>query len=345
MKAWRIYGPLDMRLEETETPVPKENEALIKVTHRGVCGTDIELYDGRMPYIRQGLTKLPIVPGHEWSGVVVEVGKSVTSFKPGDRVVADISLGCGKCRFCLRGMYHICENRMEIGVIGHNGAFAELIVVPEKHIYHIPEGVPLKQAAFTEPAATCLNAIRRTGIEMGDRVVVFGDGVIGFFAAEIALIDGASRVILVARKSEHKKIAESLGLNLLNNKETDIYKEIPKIFGGHLADVTVEATGNPEVLNDAIYLARPGGRISALSITGAEKISVDIDYLVTRDQIMVGSLASPNSFQQTLDLMAAGRIQTDALLSREFPFDEALEAFEYVRLRKGPRIKVQVTGP
>ncbi len=342
MKAYRIHGPLDMCLEDVPTPEIGDNQVLVQVAAIGVCATDIELYDGRMPYIRQGLTKLPLTPGHEWSGRVAKVGPNVNRLRPGDPVVGDISLGCGKCVNCLRGAYHLCADRTELGVIGEHGAFAEYLRTEAKNVYGIPAGLSLEEAAFAEPAATCVNAMARTRVNPGDNVVVFGDGVIGFLSAQAALVLGASRVVLVARKSEHAKVAEDLGLTLVDATKVAVLKEIPRLLGG-LPEVVCECTGNPAVLDTAIHLTAPGGRINALSITGKELIPTDIDYVVTRDITLVGSLASPNAFPPTLRLLAAGRIKVKPLVSRVFPFAKTVEAFDYVRLRQGPRIKVLVT--
>jgi L-iditol 2-dehydrogenase len=343
MRALRIHGPLDMRIEDVPVPSLEDDQVLVRVQAVGICATDIELYDGRMPYIRQGLTRLPLTPGHEWSGTVERIGASVTNVKPGDAVVGDISQGCGQCRNCLRGAYHLCDRRAELGVINEDGAFAQYLRSRARHLYPIPDGLSYEQAAFAEPAATCVNALRRTGVNASDRAVVFGDGVIGFLAAQVCRCMGATAVVLVARKSEHAGVAKSLGISLVDCTKVDIMTEVPRILGG-LPDVVSECTGNPAVLNDAIHLAAPGGRVNVLSITGSPRVEVDIDSLVTRDITLVGSLASPNSFPAALRLLATGAVDVRPLISKTFPFDRAVEAFDYVRLRQGPRIKVMV-GP
>ena len=210
-------------------------------------------------------------------------------------------------------------------------------------MYPVPQGVSCEEAAFAEPLATCLNALRRTGVNPGDRTVVFGDGVIGFLTAQLAQCMGASAVLLIARKSEHSAVADTLGISLVDCTKVDILSEVPRLLGG-LPEVVSECTGNPAVLNDALHLTAPGGRVNALSITGAGTVPLDVDYLVTRDILMVGSLASPNSFVPALRLLASGAVKVRPLISKTFPFDRSVEAFEYVRLRRGPRIKVLVTG-
>jgi threonine dehydrogenase-like Zn-dependent dehydrogenase len=316
---------------------------LVRTAAVGICATDLELFDGRMPYIRQGLTRLPLTPGHEWSGIVEEAGTNVDNVRPGDAVVGDISLGCGQCGPCLRGAYHLCERRTELGVIGEDGAFAQFLRTRARHVYPVPAGLSLEEAAFAEPAATCLNGLRRTGVGPGDRAAVFGDGVIGFLTAQMCRCMGASDVVLIARSMDHAPVADALGLTLVDSSKVDIQAEVPRILGGR-PEVVSECTGSPEALNDAIHLTAPGGRLNVLSITGSPSLTADIDYLVTRDLTMVGSLASPNAFAPALRLMASGALKVKPLISRIFPFGEAVQAFEFVRLRRAPRIKVLVVA-
>jgi L-iditol 2-dehydrogenase len=341
MKALRIHGPLDMRIEDIAVPRLEDDHVLVRVQCVGICATDIELYDGRMPYIRQGLTRLPLTPGHEWAGTVERIGARVSGMQPGDAVVGDISQGCGQCRNCLRGAYHLCDRRSELGVINEDGAFAQFLRCRARHTYHVPQGLSHELAAFAEPTATCVNALQRTGVKAGDRAVVFGDGVIGFLSAQVSRCMGATTVVLVARKSAHAGVAEALGIHLVDCTKVDIMKEVPRILGG-LPEVVSECTGNPDVLNDAILLAAPGGRVNALSITGAARVALDVDSLVTRDIVLVGSLASPNAFPAALRLLASGAVDVRPLISKSFPFDRVVEAFDYVRARQGPRIKVLV---
>jgi len=343
MKSYRIFGPLDMRLEEVDIPPINDNEVLIKVACSGICTTDRELYDGTMPYFEQGLSKRPMTAGHEWSGFVAEVGKDVQNVKPGDLVVGDISIGCGRCTNCLKGLYHLCDNRTELGVIRYDGSFAEYLKTEGKNVYKVPEGVSAREAALVEPLATVLNAVRRTGINPGDNVIVFGDGPIGLLNAQLANHCGASQVIVIGLKDVHKGKIEKWGLKFINSSKVNLEEEIIGIFGNK-ADIVFEDTGNAAAFDTAVQSVKPGGKICALSITGVPKIPVDMDYIVTRDITVVGVLASPNSFIPALNMMASNKIDVAGCISHEYPFEETVEAFEYVRNPTGERIKVVVKG-
>ena len=344
MLAYRIYGPLDMQLEEISTPNIEENEVLIKILAAGICMTDIELYDGSMPYIEQGLTKLPMIPGHEWSGKIVEAGSKVKNLAVGDIVVGDISIGCGQCLNCLKGIYHLCDDRAEIGVINHDGSFAEYLCSPAKNVYKVPEGISPNEAALIEPAATALNAVKRVGIEPGEAVIVFGDGPIGLLCGQMANIWGASKVVIVSIKSDYRQLVENQNMVLIDSSKQNLHSEITAVLDDK-ADVVIEVTGNPSAFAEAILAVKPGGRICAGSITGSPAFPVDMDYITTRDITVFGVLASPNAFVPTLKLMSAGKLDVNPLITKIFPFDRTVDAFEYVRLNQESRIKVLVVNP
>ncbi len=344
MKAFRIHGPSDMRLEEMQMPEILAHEVLVKVEVAGICTTDIELYDGSMPYYEQGLSTRPLTPGHEWSGRVEKIGSSVTNVAVGDLVVGDISIGCSACINCLKGNYHLCDNRTELGVIKYDGCFAEYLKTEAKNLYKVPDGVSAKQAALAEPLATALYATRRTGIEPGDNVLVFGDGAIGLLNAQLANACGAAKVAVVARKGIHRKKIEDWGMYLINTSEVDLEEEMLRLFS-EKADVVFEDTGNAAVFENAVMSVKPGGKICALSITGKGKIPVDMDYIVTRDINVVGVLASPNSFKPALNMMVGGKIDVESCISHEYSFEQTVEAFEFVKNSSGKdRIKVLVHG-
>lgn len=345
MKAFRVVEPLKIEEQEMDIPKLKPYEVLIKVVATGICTTDVELYDGSMSYYRTGLSKMPLTPGHEWSGTIAEMGDEVEGFQIGDLVVGDISIGCGKCKNCKKGLYHLCSNRTELGVIRYDGSMAEYLKTDGKNIYKVPDGVSAEQAALVEPLATVLYATRKTGIEPGDNVVVFGDGPIGLLNAQLASCCGAAKVAVVARKEIHReKIEKKFGLKMFNSKDGDVIEPIRAWFGDY-ADVVFEDTGNPDVVNTAVKMTAPGGRLCALSLTGKERIPFELEYVTSRDITVYGSLASPNSFAPALDMIAAGKIDVDSCISHRYAFQQTPEALEFARTSHGTdRLKVLIVS-
>ena len=177
MKAIRFMKPETIEYSEVPMPALGDGEVLAEIAYAGFCATDIELLTGEMVHIKNGNTTYPIIPGHEWSGTIVQTGKDVRGFRPGDRITSDVSLGCGKCDFCRRGHYNLCPNREVVGSYrNRQGVFAQYVAVPERHVYRIPEGLSLEEAALAEPAATAAYAVAKARIPAGAQVLVIGDG-------------------------------------------------------------------------------------------------------------------------------------------------------------------------
>jgi L-iditol 2-dehydrogenase len=343
MHSFRIVAPLKVEDQLIDIPQIEPHEVLVKVLATGICTTDVELYDGSMSYYRDGLSKMPLTAGHEWAGTIAEIGSDVKGFKVGDLVVGDISIGCGKCKNCKKGIYHLCSDRTELGVIRYDGSMAEYLKTEGKNVYKVPEGITPDIAALCEPLATVLYAVRRTGIEPGDNVVVFGDGPIGLLNAQLANCCGAAKVAVVARKELHRELVENKwGMRLFNSAKCDVIEAIREYFGDY-ADATFEDTGNPEVINTAIRMTAPGGRLCALSLTGKDTVPFKLEYVTSRDITVYGVLASPNSFEPALNMMASGKIDLDPIISHRFPFEKTPEALEFARTSHGQgRIKVMI---
>ncbi|HML38281.1 MAG TPA: alcohol dehydrogenase catalytic domain-containing protein [Bacillota bacterium] len=343
MQSFRIVAPLKVEKQEIDIPRLEPHEVLIKVIATGICTTDVELYDGSMSYYRDGLSKMPITAGHEWSGTIAELGSAVKGFEVGNLVVGDISIGCGKCKNCKKGNYHLCSDRTELGVIRYDGSMAEYLKTDGKNIYKVPDGVSAEQAALVEPLATVLYAVHRTGIEPGDNVVVFGDGPIGLLNAQLANYCGAGKVAIVARKELHRElIEENWGLKLVNIKEEDLHRSLLDYFGDY-PDAVFEDTGNPDVINIAAKITAPGGKLCALSLTGKDTVPFCLEYITSRDITLYGTLASPNSFGPALNMMASGKIDVESCISHRFSFEQTPEALEFARTSHGQgRIKVLI---
>jgi len=341
MLAAVLTAPYKIEMKEVPVPELEADEVLVEVLACGICTTDIELYDGSQPYLHNGISAFPIIMGHEWCGKVAAMGKAVKGFAMDEKVVGDVSIGCGKCYNCMQGKYHLCDNRREIGVIHYDGAFARYLKVPYKNLYHVGESVSPLTAMFVEPAATSCRAVMKTGIKFGDRVLVFGDGAIGIFAAQAALASGASHVGIVGINNLHKELFHSWGIDFINSTEIPVAEAVEKLWGVSKVDVTFECTGNVDVGNDAIHMTASGGKVCPISFSG-RMASIDVDDVVCRDLTMVGTVASPNAFVPTMRMMEVGKIHVDGMLTAKYTLEQTPEAFDFVKQKKGPRIKVGI---
>lgn len=332
MKAARIFGEKDIRYVEKEKPAIGPEELLVEVKAVGVCGSDVELYEGDHPYLERGLTTLPITPGHEWSGKIVETGEGVEDFSPGDRVTGDVTLACGDCEYCMNGRYNLCPNRIVVGSYRNKeGAFADYIKMPQRHLYKIPDGVSYREAALTEPAATCVYGVKRTDIEFGNSVLVVGDGTIGQFALQSAAAGGAGKVIMSGSYDQKLGVAADLyDAETINRHKHDVVDRVKELTDGKGVDVVLEASGNDKGLDQGLEALKPGGKICLLSIYPQEDLTVDINSVVFKDADLYGVLGSPNSFSSTLRMMAKDELKPEELISHTVALEDAKKAFDFV---------------
>lgn len=342
MKAARLTGPKRIEYLDVPQPACAEDEVLIQVKCVGVCGTDVEMYNGTMAYFKMGWTRYPITLGHEWSGVIVERGRAVTDLAVGDRVTGDVTIGCGRCDNCMRGLYNICLSKIEVGLCrGKDGAYAEYLTMPARHVYRIPEAVGFEEAALTEPAATVVKAIRKAQFEPGAICVIQGDGPIGLLAVQAANACGAGLVILSGTIDQKLAVGRQTGADItVNVTHQDLATVVAQATDGVGADFVMEASGNPEAFKQAAQITRMGGTISVVGLYETPIHDCDMGDIVVRDLNLITSVASQNSFKQTLRLMSKGKIDARPLISHRFPLAEAEKAFDVQIHHPAQRCKI-----
>lgn len=342
MKAIHFVEPEKIRVVDMPMPEMKDDEVIAKVSWAGICGTDLDLLTGNMIHIKNGMTKYPITPGHEWSGTIVKVGPAVRNFKVGDRVTADVSLGCGKCEFCRKGKYNLCPDREVIGSYrNRQGAFAEYIAAPERHLYHIPDGVSDEEAAMVEPAGTAAYAVRRARIEMGSSVMVIGDGPIGQIAAQLAKVNGAAKVIMAGSWDQKLEIARQNGIDeVINYHREDIAERAIALTGGKGPDIVIESSGNQNAFQSAIKAVRPSGRVVLISWYADAEVPAPLNGIIVKDLDIVCCLASPNTFDAVLNYMGSGQLNVKPLITHKVPLEKCEDMIKMIREKKECRIKI-----
>ena len=314
---------------------------LAEIAYAGFCATDIELLTGEMVHIKNGNTTYPIIPGHEWSGTIVQVGEGVRGLAVGDRITSDVSLGCGECDECRKGHYNLCPNREVIGSYrNRQGVFAQYVAVPQRHVYKIPDGLSMEEAALAEPAATAAYAVSKARIPAGAEVLVIGDGPIGQLAAQLANIQGASKVILAGSWDEKLEIAKACGIaQTINYHHEDVAARAKELTDGG-PEIVIETSGSNSALTSAVQALKPTGRIVAVSWYNGAMVGVPMNTLIVKDAELVGSLASPNSFGPVLRYMAEGKLKVKPLITHVRPLEELESVVKMVRAKKEMRIKI-----
>ena len=340
MKAIRYHGPKDMRLEELPRPQLGCDDVLIRVRAAGLCGTDLEIYDGVMFYFTSGMSYTPITPGHEWAGEVVELGENVTEFQVGDRVTGECSVGCLKCSYCVRGWYNQCPNRTETGILNREGGFAEYIAFP-KYFLHKCNAMEFDEAAFIEPTGVALYATKLAQTCPADYVAVMGPGPIGLFMVQTAKAYGARNVILVGTRDDRLEIGRQLGADVtVNVRSEDLITKVQDATDGHMVDVVLEAVGKPAVWDDIASITAPRARIAMTGLFAGQKCAVDFDPLVINNITICGALGGPSCWAEAIDLHERGAITAKPLITHRLPLASFVEGIEIMRNRTDNAIKV-----
>lgn len=330
--------------KEVDEPRIEDNEVLIKVKYCGICGTDIALYRGDMPYMTIGMQNYPLIPGHEWSGEVVKTGPGVKNLKKGDRVTGDVTIGCTKCRNCMEGRFNLCPNRYEVGCYrNRQGGMAEYIAMPERHTYKFSENIDFMGGAIVEPLATAVHGLARKKIGYDENILITGTGLIGILAAQVAQLNKSSRVILSGRTRSKLDAARESGVeNIINIRENDIKQELKKMGLLDDIDFCVECSGNINALKQCIELVKAGGDISIIGFYENFTEVVNFDDISIKNLEIHGVLASPNFFRPTLNLLEKNLINYKPLISKVFELGEINQAIDYVTDKDNESIKVML---
>ena len=323
MKAIQFYAPEDIRYEEVPIQEPKKGEVLVKIMAALTCGTDVKTFRRGHPVL---IKSVPSGFGHEFSGIVEKLGEGVTNFKIGDRVVAANSAPCGKCFFCKKGQYNLCENLQFL-----NGAYAEYITVParivEKNMIKIPDDLSFEEAAFTEPLANVVHGAERTDIKAGQSVGIIGIGPIGLMFAKYAKLKGA-RVIVGGRNEIKLRLAkEFAGVDeVVDLKNTENFEEVFRNFSDEKRglDVAIECVGLPEMWEKTFSLVRAGGTVHFF---GGCKKGSEIKLPTTKmhyGDIKILSVFhhTPEYVRKALDLIATHKMDVKKLITKEISLDK-----------------------
>ncbi len=340
MKAAMLYGVRDLRVENIEVPKISAGEVLVKVKAATTCGTDLKIL--QRGYVER-VIKLPTVFGHEWAGDVEEVGSGLSWPRKGMRVRAGNSAPCLHCSMCQKGRYNLCENMIWLW-----GAYAEYIRIPARtvlvNMQEVPEHVSYEEAAIAEPLACVLHGEEAANVGLGETVIIIGAGPIGLLHLLTARKRGAGKVILIDLVEERLKFAEKLGADeTINASKVDAYARIQDVTAGYGADVVIEAIGSPATWEQAIKLARKGGRVLEFggSPPGTE-VRISTERLHYDELTIVGAFhATPLHFKNALNLVSSRTIDVRPLVTRSMKLDDIREAFDILGTSKS-EIKISI---
>ena len=331
MKAAVITAPGEIAIEEVADPTPGDNDVVVEVAAVGICGTDLHIFEGEFA------PKLPIVPGHEMSGTVVAVGKSVTEVKIGDAVAIDPSLHCGECFYCRRARGNLCENWNALGVT-YPGAAAQFLLSPKKNIHKLPKNVDLKSAVLIEPLSCAVRGFDQLPRNPGSHYLIYGSGTMGLMMAELAKVNGAASVSIVDLNQDKLKTAKVLGFTNLA-KSADEFDQ-PRGF-----DVVIDCTGVTEAIKDGLKHVMPGGTFLQFGVANkGAKVEIEPFWVYNKEITIVGSMAVLHSFDRAVELFASGVLNADVMISDRYSLENYADALTAFKSGKGRKTIVLPNG-
>jgi len=330
MKAAVLRGVHDLRLEELPDPRPADNEVLIRVRAAGICGTDVNMWRGTND---EGT--FPFIPGHEWAGEVMEVGKDIKALSVGDRVVGEVPIKCHVCPNCKDGLDpEMCLNLELYGFSWEcPGGMAEYTLAKEERLFKIPDNVSYEEGALVEPVSVSYHGVWGAGggVAPHDRVVVFGAGPIGMFAMLTCEASGAP-IIVVEPQPYRRQMAQDLGADVvIDPTEEDVIKQVLDHTGGRGATLVLECSGSNGALAATMDVVAKEGRIVLIGQSAGRKVPIEIGKSIWRGATIFGSSGSPYFFPKTLTFMSRHLVDLTQVVTHRFPLTDVLEAFEVGR--------------
>lgn len=354
MKAVRYYGKEDLRIDDIAEPEVRPGTVKIAPAYTGICGSDVHLYfDGPMPpapsedqpHPVSGET-LPVVMGHEFSGVVEEVGPDVTGLNVGDHVVVEPFMVDGTCPSCNRGDYHLCDQMGFIGISGRGGGLAEHIVVEERWA-HPTGSIPLDQAALIEPLAVAHHGIAHAGYantdHEGEWALVGGAGPIGLLTGAVLKAYGMNVIISEPSGARRDKALEAgVADHVVNPLEEDLHEKVAELTGGELVSVSFDAAGVPQVLHDLIHATRPAGRVEVLALH-MHPYSMDImGDLTMKERVIGSSIGYCNDHPTVIKLVQDGKVDLAPFITSKIKAENVVED-GFNALRNPQEVKILVS--
>lgn len=338
MRAARFHGKGSLIVEDVPRPEPGPGEVRIRVRYCGVCGTDVHIFGGE-----KGSAEVhpPVTLGHEFSGRVDALGAGVENFQPGDRVSVDPNRYCGKCYFCARGMKQLCRNMKGIGTV-LDGGFAEYICVPEDQVYPIPAGVDDQAAALAEPLSCALHGIDLTDIRPGHTVMVVGTGSIGLMMVQLARFRGATTVIAAepntARREKAIRLGADFGIDPLREDTDALLAQ----RGVECVDRVIDCAGRVSTNEYSVRYAGRGAVVMLFGLTGPDDEMRLKPFEVFQKELTIrGCFVNPDTLARSLDLMRAGIVRTEEIVTQVVDLEDIASVFEQRLYAKDGKVLIR----
>lgn len=346
MKAVVKYDNVDGATEVREVPIPEigPNDVLVRVAYAGICGSDPHMHRNKVTY----RVNVPLILGHEFSGIIEKVGDNVKGFKVGDRITSETHADyCGVCRLCRTNNYHVCRERKGFG-FNADGAFAQYVKVPARVLHKLPPNVSLREAALTEPLCVAYSSlVKHSNINPGDLVVVIGPGPIGLLCVQIARLMGAADIVVIGTESDDLRLelAKEFGATVvINSSKEDPVPLIMDMRDHYGADVVVDTAGVSSTLKLSMDIVRPCGQINKIG-WGPNPVGFSLDPLISKAVTMNFTFSHNwDVWEACLTLMDKKAVNLEKFITHELPLDRWEEGFELIESKKAVKVLLTPIG-
>ncbi len=339
MRAAVLTAPGRFELREVPVPAPGPSDVLIRVERCGLCGTDIHIFKGHY-----SADKLPLIPGHEFSGHVAAVGSEVKNLQIGQPATADINLGCGQCFYCRKNEILHCRAMVQLG-IHVDGGLAEYVRVPARHVVPVPDGTPVELAALAEPVSCIVRAVKRSRLRLGESVLILGAGPIGNLHLQLARQCGAAPIIVSEPNPGRAAWARASGADLVVEDPATLREQVLALTDGRGADLVIESVGVPALYEQAFELVRPGGRVLAFGLAepGAQA-HYEPFQVVLKELGLQGSVAGMgDDMHEAMTLIAHRRVLLGPFVETVYPLARIAEAMDaFVSDRRINKVQIAI---
>ena len=323
-------------IREEDIPVPKDDEALVKIEANGICGSDIHFFaEGRLGNF---LVTTPYIPGHEASGTVIAVGKNVNCAEKGQRVIIEPGIPCGRCEKCLSGRYNLCRDVVFFSAPPTNGTLCDYICVRADFLHKMPDELSFIKGAMAEPAAVAVHAVNqaiKAGSIAGKTAAVIGAGPIGLLVMQVFKIMGGGRVTAVDISEFKLKKAKELGADYAVNSANFEVED-------NSADVVFETAGVPKTTAQMLQIVRPGGTMIQVGWPAGNMVTMNIADFIEKELTYKSVNRYANAFPAAIQYLTDGRIEIDKMISKSFSFEQTEDAFRYAHDFAGEVIKIAI---
>lgn len=333
-----LEAPRRFRIAARPAPTAGAGEVVVRMAATAVCHTDLAIYTGEHPGVRY-----PVVLGHEATGVVETAGHSVSGLTPGQHVIINPIIACGRCDMCAKGTENLCRNA---GLFGRevDGSMSEFVRVAARYAHPLPPQLPLPAATLIETLATVRHAQQRLGIRSGESVVVLGQGTTGLLHARLAVLAGANPVIAVSRTRWKLDMAARMGVHQAIAADAGkAVDEVLRLTGGAGADIVIDTAGGAETLTAGIDMLRPGGRFSPYAVSHACCTGFSTFPLYYKEINIIGSRALlAEDMAPSIELVATGKVDVGGFVTATYPLDRTPEAFEEYERNPGRILRIVI---